>query len=153
MPFVFLNFPFFLLLPSLRRGKRKAFPVSNMWSGYKTEELLEAAHGDSHRVKKSSVPAVSLPVCSQGQSQIPHEGKPVVGGPPGEAGAATALARSPEAVRQVRGHWWTPRVATRKITGWNAAQVTHLEKGLPVKGLAFRSQPRAQRQREASVFE
>lgn len=65
----------------------------------------------------------------------------------------SALARSPEAVRQVRGHWWTPRVAMRKITGWNAAQVTHLEKGLPVKGLAFRSQPRAQRQREASVFE
>lgn len=85
---VVLNFPFFLLLPSLRRGKRKAFPVPNMWFGYKKEELLEAAHGDSHRFKKPSVSALSIPVCSQGQSQIPHEGKPVADGPNGETGTA-----------------------------------------------------------------
>lgn len=47
-----------------------------MWFGYKKEELLEAAHGDSHRFKKSSMPTLPIPVCSQGQSQIPHEGKP-----------------------------------------------------------------------------
>lgn len=117
VPFVFLNFPFFLLLPSLRRGKWKAFPVSNMWSGYKKEELLEAAHGDSHRFKKSSVSALSIPVCSQGQSQIPHEGKPVAGGPRDEAGTAEALAHSLEAARQVRGHCWTPRVTMLKVTG------------------------------------
>lgn len=81
--FACLNFPVFLLLPSLRRGKRKAFPVSHMWFGYKKEELLEAAHGDSHRFKKSSVSALSIPVCSQGQSQIPHEGKPPGDGLPG----------------------------------------------------------------------
>lgn len=90
--FVFLNFPVFLLLPSLRRGERKAFPVSHMRSGYKTEELLEAAHGDSHRFKKSSVSALSVPMCSQGQSQIPHEGKPPADGPEDEAGTARALA-------------------------------------------------------------
>lgn len=50
--------------------------MSNMWSGYKKEELLEAAYGDPHRLKKSSVSPLSIPVCSQGQSQIPHEGKP-----------------------------------------------------------------------------
>lgn len=54
--------------------------MSNMWFGYKEEELLEAAYGDSHRFKKSPVSALSIPVCSQGQSQIPHEGKPVVDG-------------------------------------------------------------------------
>lgn len=90
--FVFLNFPVSLLLPSLRRGKRQAFPVSHMWSGYKKEELLEAAHGDSHRFKKSSVSALSVPMCSQGQSQIPHEGKSPADRPEGEAGAARALA-------------------------------------------------------------
>lgn len=52
--------------------------MSNMWFGYKKEELLEAAYGDSHRLKKSSVSTLSVPVCSQGQSQIPHEGKPFV---------------------------------------------------------------------------
>lgn len=117
MPFVFLNFPFFLLLPSLRRGKREAFPVSDMWSGYKKEELLEAAHGDSHRFKKSPVSALSIPVCSQGQSQIPHEGKPVAGGPHDEAGTEKALVHSLEAARQMRGHWWTPRVTALKVTG------------------------------------
>jgi hypothetical protein len=50
--------------------------MSNMWFGYKKEELLEAAHGDSHGLKESSVSTLSIPVCSQGQSQIPHEGKP-----------------------------------------------------------------------------
>lgn len=92
--FVFLNFPFFLLLPSLRRGKRKAFPVSNMWFGYKKEELLEAAHGDSHRFKKSSVSALSIPVCSQGQSQIPHEGKPAADRPREAARPAKAVVRA-----------------------------------------------------------
>lgn len=94
--FVFLNFPFFLFLPSLRRGKRKAFPVSNMWFGYKKEELLEAAHGDSHRFKESSVPALPIPVCSQGQSQIPHEGKPAADSPSNEAGTT----------KHERGLWW-----------------------------------------------
>lgn len=69
---------FFLPLPSPRRRKREAIPMSNMWSGYKKEELLEAAYGDPHRLKKSSVSPLSIPVCSQGQSQIPHEGKPFV---------------------------------------------------------------------------
>ena len=64
-----------------------------MWFGYKKEELLEAAHGDSHRFKKSSVSALSIPVCSQGQSQIPHEGKPPADGPHTEAGIARALAQ------------------------------------------------------------
>lgn len=110
--FVFLNFPVFLLLPSLRRGKRKAFPVSNMWFGYKKEELLEAAHGDSHRFKKSSVSALSIPVCSQGQSQIPHEGKPAAERPHREAGTARALAHSlvQEPSKQVRGQWWSLRM-------------------------------------------
>ena len=64
-----------------------------MWFGYKKEELLEAAHGDSHGFKKPSVSALSIPVCSQGQSQIPHEGKPPADGPHGEAGTARALAQ------------------------------------------------------------
>jgi len=60
---------FFLPLPSPRRRKREAIPMSNMWSGYKKEELLEAAYGDPHRLKKSSVSPLSIPVCSQGHSQ------------------------------------------------------------------------------------
>lgn len=71
---------FFLPLPSPRRREREAFPVSNMWLGYKKEELLEAAYGDTHRFKKPSVSALSIPLCSQGQSQIPHEGKAFVDG-------------------------------------------------------------------------
>lgn len=112
VPFLFPSiFSFFLPLPSLRRGKREAFPVSDLWFGYKEEELLEAAHGDSHRFKKSSVPALSIPVCSQGQSQIPHEGKPAADGSSGEAGTAWALARGPvrEAAGQERGRWWSLR--------------------------------------------
>lgn len=78
--FLFLNVPFFPLpFPSPGRRKREAFPVSNMWSGYKAEELLETPYGDSHRLKKSPVSALPVPVCSQGQSQISHEGKPFVG--------------------------------------------------------------------------
>lgn len=71
---------FFLPLPSPRRREREAFPVSNMRLGYKKEELLEAAYGDTHRFKKPSVSALSIPLCSQGQSQIPHEGKVFVDG-------------------------------------------------------------------------
>ena len=88
-------FSFFLPLPSLRRGKREAFPVSDMWFGYKKEELLEAAHGDPHRFKKSPVSALSIPVCSQGQSQIPHEGKAAADEPHGQGGTARALAHGP----------------------------------------------------------
>lgn len=102
--FIFLNFPLFLFLPSLRRGKRKAFPVSNMWFGYKKEELLEAAHGDSHRFKKSSVPALPIPVCSQGQSQIPHEGKPAADIPSEEAGTS----------QDERGFWWMTVLKDRR---------------------------------------
>lgn len=111
--FVFLNFSLFLPLASLRRGKRKAFPVSDMWFGYQKEELLEATHGNPHRFKKSSVSALSIPVCSQGQSQIPHEGKPPADGPHGEAGTARALAHGPvqEASRQERGPQWSLRNA------------------------------------------
>lgn len=62
--------------------------MSDLWFGHKEEELLEAAHGDPHRSKKSSVSALPIPVCSQGQSQIPHEGKPPADGPQREAAAA-----------------------------------------------------------------
>lgn len=49
--------------------------MPNLWPGYKKEELLEATHGDSYRLEKSSVPFVSISLCTQGQSQITHEGK------------------------------------------------------------------------------
>lgn len=75
-----LILPFFFPFPSPRRREREAFPMSNMWFGHKKEELLEAAYGHSHRFKKSSMSTLSIPVCSQGQSQIPHEGKPFVDG-------------------------------------------------------------------------
>lgn len=65
-----------------------------MWFGYKKEELLEAAHGDSHRFKKSSVSALSIPVCSQGQSQIPHEGKPAADKPREEARPAKPVVQA-----------------------------------------------------------
>lgn len=69
--------PLFLfpLLLSLRRRRRKTFPVSNLRFGYQEEELLETAHGDSHRFEKSSVSTLSISLCTQGQSQITHEGK------------------------------------------------------------------------------
>ena len=71
--------------------------------GYKKEELLEAAHGDSHRFKKPPVSTLSIPVCSQGQSQIPHEGKPAADRPSHEADTA----------KQESGHC---RVAGLKVT-------------------------------------
>lgn len=67
-----------LFLPpllSLRRRRRKTFPVSNLWFGYQEEELLETAHGDSYRFEKSSVSTLSISLCTQGQSQVTHEGK------------------------------------------------------------------------------
>lgn len=87
-----------------------------MWFGYQKEELLETAHGDSHRFKKSSVSALSIPVCSQGQSQIPHEGKPPADGPHREAGTARALAHGPvqETSRQERGRQWSGRNAAAR---------------------------------------
>lgn len=66
---------FFPLLLSLRRRRRKTFPVSDLWFGYQEEELLETAHGDSYRFEKSSVSTLSISLCTQGQSQITHEGK------------------------------------------------------------------------------
>lgn len=58
--------PLFLfpLLLSLRRRRRKTFPVSNLWFGYQEEELLETAHGDSYRFEKSSVSALSISLCA-----------------------------------------------------------------------------------------
>jgi len=49
--------------------------VSDLWFGYQEEKLLETAHGDSYRFEKSSVSALSISLCTQGQSQITHEGK------------------------------------------------------------------------------
>lgn len=49
--------------------------MSHLWFGNQEEELLETAHGDSHRFEEPSVPTLSFPMCTQGQSQITHEGK------------------------------------------------------------------------------
>lgn len=67
---------FLLWSPSrLSRGWRQTIPVSCMWTGHQTQELLEKTHGYPHRLEKPPVSLVSLPVCSQRQSQVPHEGE------------------------------------------------------------------------------
>lgn len=72
---VVIKNPLFFFLLSLRRRRGKTFPMSHLWFGYQEEELLETAHGDSHRFEEPSVPPLSFPLCTQGQSQVTHEGK------------------------------------------------------------------------------
>lgn len=115
-----------------------------MWFGYKKEELLEAAHGDSHRFKKSSVSALSIPVCSQGQSQIPHEGKPTADGPYREAGTAQALAHGLvlAASRQERGRGGAYGMKRSLIPRSRAAPMKCVEEGLLCDAIPVLLQPR-----------
>lgn len=48
--------------------------MSGVRTGHQAQELLEETYGHSHRLEKPSVSIVSLPLCSQRQSQISHEG-------------------------------------------------------------------------------
>lgn len=50
-------------------------PVSCVWTGHQTQELLEETHGHPHRLEKPSVSSMSLSLCSQRQSQVPYEGE------------------------------------------------------------------------------